>query len=182
MNSFYTEEELKSLPIKSFGKNVLISKKVSFYSDKEITIGHDVRIDDFCILSGSIHLGNYIHIGAYCALYGSHGIKIEDFSGLSPRCTIFSASDDFNGNYLISPTTQKKHNHIITGEVIIKKYSQVGASSTIMPNTVLQEGTAVGAMSLITKSTLQWSVYVGTPAKKIKNREKGLLNFIHEYE
>lgn len=35
MNSFYSEEELKQLPIKSFGKNVLISKQVSIYSNHE---------------------------------------------------------------------------------------------------------------------------------------------------
>ena len=182
MNSFYTEDELKELPIKSFGKNVLISRKVSIYSNREIVIGNNVRIDDFCILSGKIELGNYLHIGAYCALYGSHGIKMEDFSGLSPRCTVFSASDDFSGNFLISPTTKKEHNHIIGGEVIIKKYTQVGAGTVIMPNLILQEGSAIGAMSLVTQSTEAWSIYAGTPAKKIKNREKGLLNFIKEYE
>lgn len=182
MNSFYTEDELKQLPIKSFGKNVLISKKVSIYSNHDITIGNNVRIDDFCILSGKIKLGNHIHIGAYSALYGAYGIIMEDFSGLSPRCTIFSASDDFNGNYLISPTTKKEHNHIIGGEVLIKKYSQIGAGSILMPKITLEEGTAIGAMSLVTKSTENWSVNVGTPAKKIKERGKGLLEMIKEYD
>ena len=182
MNSFYSEKELKKLPIKSFGKNVLISKKVSFYSNNEIIIGNNVRIDDFCILSGKIELGSYIHIGAYCALYGAFGIKMEDFTGLSPRCSLFSASDNFDGNYLISPTTKKEHNQIIGGEILIKKYSQVGTSSVIMPNITLEEGTAVGAMSLVTKSTECWSICTGTPAKKIKDRKKGLLNFIKDYE
>lgn len=182
MNSFYTDEELKSLPLKSFGKNVLISKKVSLYSNHEITIGNNVRIDDFCILSGKIELGSHIHIGAYCAFYGSFGIKMEDFTGLSPHCSIFSASDNFDGNFLISPTTKKEHNQIIGGEVIIKKYSQVGTNSVIMPNVILEEGTAVGAMSLVKKSTESWSIYVGTPAKKLRNREKGLLNFVQDYE
>lgn len=182
MNSFYSEEELKQLPIKSFGKNVLISRKVSIYSNYEIVIGSNVRIDDFCILSGKIELGSYIHIGAYCALYGGFGIKMEDFTGLSPRCSLFSASDNFDGNYLISPTTKKEHNQIIGGEILIKKYTQVGANSVIMPNIILEEGTAIGSMSLVTKSTQSWSVYVGTPAKKLKDREKGLINLIKDYE
>ena len=182
MNSFYSEEELESLPLKSFGKNVLISRKVSIYSKNEITIGNNVRIDDFCILSGKITLGNYIHIGAYSALYGAFGIKMEDFTGLSPRCTIFSASDNFDGNYLISPTTLKQHKQIIGGKVLIKKYSQIGAGSMILPNLILEEGSAIGAMSLVTKSTEDWSVYAGIPAKKIKNRGKDLLKFIKEYE
>ena len=182
MNSFYSEEELKQLPIKSFGKNVLISRQVSIYSNHEIVIGNNVRIDDFCILSGKIELGNYIHIGAYCALYGNYKITMEDFSGLSPRCSIFSGTDDFSGNFLISPTTKKHHNHIIFGEVILKKYVQVGTNSVIMPNLVLKEGTAIGAMSLVTQSTEDWGIYVGIPAKKIKEREKGLLNFVKDYK
>ena len=107
---------------------------------------------------------------------------MEDFTGLSPRCSLFSASDNFDGNYLIRPTTKKEHNQIIGGEILIKKYTQVGANSVIMPNIILEEGTAIGSMSLVTKSTQSWSVYVGTPAKKLKDREKGLLNLIKDYE
>ena len=31
MNSFYSEKELKSLGLKSYGKDVLISRKISIY-------------------------------------------------------------------------------------------------------------------------------------------------------
>ena len=82
--------------------------------------------------------------GAVTDLDGNYKITMEDFSGLSPRCSIFSGTDDFSGNFLISPTTKKHHNHIIFGEVILKKYVQVGTNSVIMPNLVLKEGTAIG--------------------------------------
>ncbi len=36
-----------------------------------ISIGDNVRIDDFCILSGKIELGSNIHISAYCLYNGS---------------------------------------------------------------------------------------------------------------
>jgi galactoside O-acetyltransferase len=48
MNSFYSESKLKQLGFKSIGKNVLISKKASFYGINRIQIGDNVRIDDFC--------------------------------------------------------------------------------------------------------------------------------------
>lgn len=35
-----------------------------------MTIGSNVRIDDFCILSGRLEFGSYVHIAAYSALYG----------------------------------------------------------------------------------------------------------------
>ena len=69
-NSFYTREELLSLGIKSVGENVYISRKSSFYGCSEISIGSNVRIDDFCILSGKIEICDFVHISAYVALYG----------------------------------------------------------------------------------------------------------------
>ena len=178
MNSFYTEKELLELGLKRYGKNVLISRKCSMYSPKEISIGNNVRIDDFCILSGNITLGSNIHIAAYCALYGTFGIEMEDYTGLSPRCTIFSATDDFSGDYLISPMVEQSKTNVTGGKVLIKKYSQIGANCVIMPNLTIGEGVTVGTMSMVNKSSENWSIYVGIPAKKIKERKKGLLQFI----
>lgn len=181
MNSFYTEKELIKLGFKSIGKNVLISKKTSLYSIENISIGNNVRIDDYCILSGLIKLGNFIHISAYTAIYGTYGVELEDFTGLSPRCTIFSASDDFSGDYLMSPMSKKEHNHIISGKVYIKKYSQLGAETIVYPAVTIDEGCATGAKTLVTKSTEPWGIYIGQPAKRLKNRSRGLLNFVNEY-
>ena len=92
--SFYTNDELLDLGFQCVGSHVLISRKASLYGTKGMQIGDNVRIDDFCILSGEITLGSNIHIGAYSALYGSMGIELENNTGISPRSTLFSAMDD----------------------------------------------------------------------------------------
>ena len=174
--SFYTEEELKHLGLQYFGSNVLISRKVSLYSPETIVIGDNVRIDDFCILSGNIKLGSQIHISAYSALYGGGGIEMEDYTGLSPRCTVLSATDDFSGNALVGPCVNDEYRNVFCGKVLIKKYSQIGTNTTILPNVVIGEGTAVGAMSLVTKSLPSWSICFGIPAKFMKERSKKMLD------
>ena len=88
MSSFYTDEELSNLGLKKFGNRVFISRYAQFYSPETITIGNNVRIDDFCILSGNIILGSNIHISAYVALYGAKGILLENYTGISPRCSL----------------------------------------------------------------------------------------------
>jgi acetyltransferase-like isoleucine patch superfamily enzyme len=181
MNSFYTPKELKSLGIKSYGENVLISRKASIYSPEKISIGTNVRIDDFCILSGSIQLGSNIHVSAYCALYGQFGIEMKDFSGLSPRCTVLSASDDFSGNYLIGPMIPEKYTHVTGGKVLIEKYVQIGAGNIILPDVVIGEGVTTGALTLINKSLESWSIYVGSPARFLKARSKGLLSQVEDF-
>lgn len=176
ITSFYTEEDLKTLGFRSLGTNVLISRKASLYSPETIVIGNNVRIDDFCILSGNIKLGSHIHISAYSALYGGGGIEMEDYTGLSPRCTILSATDDFSGHALVGPCVQKDYRNITYGKVLIKKYSQIGTNTTVLPGVEIGEGVAVGAMSLVTKSLPCWSICYGIPARFVKNRSKKMLS------
>ena len=56
---------VETMGFASVGQNVQISDKASFYGASRITLGNNVRIDDFCVLSagiGGIAIGNYIHI------------------------------------------------------------------------------------------------------------------------
>ena len=174
-NSFYSRDELAGLGLKSYGENVLISRFARFYSPGTIEIGSHVRIDDFCILSGTIKLGSHIHISAYSALYGKFGIVMEDYSGLSPRCTVFSATDDFSGDYLIGPMINESLTNVTGGEVRIGRYVQLGSGCTVMPAVNIGEGVAVGAMSLILQGLDPWKIYKGIPAFYHKERSKNLL-------
>lgn len=181
-SSFYSEAELKKLGLKAFGKNVLISRKCSLYGADKMTLGHDVRIDDFCILSGHITIGNYVHIAAYSALYAGHaGIEIQDFCGVSSRCVLYAITDDYSGNSMTNPMVPDRYRKIQAGKIIFKRHALVGTGSTILPGVVLEEGTAVGAMSLILKSTLPWKMYFGIPARVLMERDKVPLRMEQEF-
>jgi len=177
-NSFYSREELAGLGLKSYGDNVLISRFARLYSLGTIEIGSHVRIDDFCILSGTIKLGSHIHISAYCALYGKFGIVMEDYSGLSPRCTVFSATDDFSGDYLIGPMVDESFTNVTGGEVRIGRYSQLGAGCVVMPKVNIGEGVAVGALTLVLQDLNSWKIYKGIPATFHKDRSRELLDLL----
>ena len=173
--SFYTDKELKKIGLKSYGKNVLISKKTSIYGAENIVIGNNVRIDDFCILSGNIKIGSYVHIAAYCALYGKYEIILRDYSGISAKVIIYSATDDFSGMFMAGPTIPSKFTNVTGGSVILNKFVLVGAGSIIMPNIVLEEGVAVGAMSFVNKNLNAWSINAGIPVRFITKRSKNIL-------
>jgi|WetSurSiteA1Bulk_404760.scaffolds.fasta_scaffold01196_7 acetyltransferase-like isoleucine patch superfamily enzyme len=174
-NSFFTEKEIKELGFKECGSSILISSKASFYDIESIIIGNHVRIDDFCILSGHITIGSYVHISAYTALYGKMGIELGDFSGLSPRVIVFSATDDFSGNSLIGPTVPKIYTNVCGGKVVIGKYVQVGAGSIVMPKVIIGEGAAIGAMSLVKNDIEEWIIAAGIPAVKLRERNRNLI-------
>jgi acetyltransferase-like isoleucine patch superfamily enzyme len=176
---FYTNEELKKIGFKSIGNNVLISNKTSIYGAKNIEIGSNVRIDDFCVISAGkegIKIGNNIHIAVFCSIIGEALIIMDDFSGLSSRVSIYSSSDDYSGESLTNPTLPREFTNVQSGTVHLKKHVIVGAGSIILPNVILDEGVAVGALSLVTKSFESYKIIAGSPAKIIKPRKNNLLN------
>lgn len=178
MNSFYTREELKNIGFLHIGENVFISRKASIYGEKNISIGDNVRIDDFCILSGNIKIGNFVHIGAYSALYGKYGIELQDYCIVSARVLIYSAIDDFSGNSLpfsALPLIPQKFVNITKGTVVLKRFVLIGCNTVIFPECILDEGVAVGAMSLIKNSFPAWKIICGIPAKILKDRKQNIL-------
>ena len=177
--SFYTDEELHSLGFKSIGKDCKISKNAKFYGIGSISIGNNVRIDDFCILSGTVTLGSNIHISPFVVLYGALGIVMEDYTGISARTTVYSAMDDFSGDYLVGPVNPEEATNVTGGKVTIKKYTQIGAHCLIFPNLTIEEGNAIGACSLVRHSTEPWGIYYGIPAKRMKERNMNMLRFVN---
>ncbi len=176
MDSFYSQEELEKIGFQKLGEDVKISRYTCIYGAENIIIGDHVRIDDFCRLSGTIIIGNYVHISVYDALFGgSEGIVIEDFANLSSRVSVYAQSDDYSGEELTNSTIPNEYKKIISKAVKIERHVIIGASSVVLPGVTLSEGTACGAMTLINKSTEPWSICVGIPVRKIKERKKELL-------
>jgi galactoside O-acetyltransferase len=181
---FLSHEEIQKIGFKSVGKNVLISDKVSFYGTSRISIGNNVRIDDFCVLSagdGGITLGNNIHIAVYCSLIGNGEIILEDFSGTSSKVAIYSSNDDYSGGFLTNPTVPSLYTNVTSGRVHLKKHVIVGYGSVILPNVTLEEGVAIGSLSLVNKSIPEYTIAVGNPAKALKERKKDLKQLEWKY-
>lgn len=179
MSSFISENELIKIGFKSIGNGVHISKYATFYNPSSISIGSNVRIDDFCILSGSITIGNNVHISAGTFLFaGDSLIKIGNHTSISSRCGIYAISDDFSGYYLVGSIEDSDSRHVIKEEVSIEDYVVVGTGSTILPGSNLKTGVAVGAMSLVKGTLDEWGIYCGIPCVRVKERVKIESRFI----
>ncbi|MBQ7920638.1 MAG: acyltransferase [Lachnospiraceae bacterium] len=178
MESFYSRKELEQIGFKALGnENVLISRKASIYGAENMTIGSNVRVDDFCILSGKIELGNHIHIAAYSALYGGElGIYISDYANLSSRICIYSVSDDYSGETMTNPMIPAEYKNVDSRPVYIGKHVIIGSTSVVLPGVKLAEGSAFGCFSFINHDSEPWSVNVGIPFRKIKARTKTILD------
>lgn len=179
MTSFYSDEELLSMGFKSVGKGCKISRNAKFYGISNISMGDNVRIDDFCIVSGNVTFGSHIHVSPYVALYGALGIIFEDYTGISAHSVIYSAMDDFGGDYLVGSVHPENLTNVTGGLVRIQRFSQIGVNCVVFPNLTIGEGAAIGACSLIRSSLESWGIYAGVPCKKLKNRNKNMKNLVN---
>lgn len=176
--SYYSQAELRDLGLKDFGERVRISRKASIYGADRISLGNDVRIDDFCVLAagdGGFHIGSFVHLAVHCLLIGRARIQLGDFSGLSSRVSVYSSSDDYSGAWLTNPTVPAEFTGVEHAEVIVGRHVIVGSGSVILPGTVIEQGAAIGALSLVRGRFREFTVYLGSPARRIGERKRDLL-------
>ena len=171
MNSFYDVNELLKIGFESVGDDVQISRKASIYDSSKMSLGNHVRIDDFCILSGKIKIGDYVHISSHTSIFaGDAGVEIGSFSGLSSRCAVYAISDDYSGQFLSNATVPLNYRNVKSDKVIIGDNVIVGTGSTILPGVCIENGIAIGCMSLVNKTLKERGVYYGIPVRKMNER------------
>jgi acetyltransferase-like isoleucine patch superfamily enzyme len=158
---------------KKQGIDLYVADTAIIKHPNEILLGNHVAIDHFVYISTRANIGDYVHIAPNTTILGGKDsyLFMEHFSGISANCTILCGSDDFTKG-MTNPQVPIKYRNPKIGNVVLKRFSILGANCTIMPNVVLAEGSVVGANSVITKDTEPWTVYVGSPAKPIKKRNK----------
>jgi len=132
--SFYQSQELAELGLKSYGENVLISRKCSY------------------------------------------GIVMKDFSGFSSRCVVYAETDDYSGEGMTNPTIPDEFRKVQSAQVIIRKHVLVGSGTTILPEVEIGEGASIGAMGFVAKTLEPWGIYVGSPVRRLRARNKNILD------
>lgn len=179
-----SQEAIEYMGFASVGKNVFLSDKASFYNCASISIGNNVRIDDFCVLSagvGGISVGNNVHIAVFSSLMGAGEISLSDFCNISSRVAIYSSTDDYSGATMTNPTVPSEYTGVEHADVWLGKHVIVGTGSVILPGARLEEGVAVGALSMIKGNCSAFGIYAGVPAKRLKERKRDLLEYEKRY-
>lgn len=182
--SFYAQEELDSLGFKELGQDVQLSNKASFYGCERISIGSNTRIDDFVVISagkGGVEIGKHVHIAVFSSLIGAGKITLSNFCNISSRVSIYSSNDDYSGAYMTNPTVPNTYTNVNHADVLLKEHVIVGCGSVVLPGVTLNEGVAIGALSLVNTSCKEYGVYSGTPIKKIKDRKRDLTKLTARY-
>jgi galactoside O-acetyltransferase len=125
---------------------------------------------------GGIEIGDYVHIAVFCLLIGAGRIAVADFGNLSSMVSIYSSNDDYSGEHLTNPTVPSKYTGVEHADVILEKHVIVGSGSIVLPGVHLEEGTAIGALSLVKDDCRSFGIYAGVPVRRIGERNRNLLD------
>ena len=161
---------------KSIGEDVFIHKDAIIKHPNLCSIGNHVAIDNGTF-STQLEIGDYVHISPYVCTIGGKTTKVtfEDFSFAAAGTKIVSGSEDYTGVGLVGPTIPIEYRKLIFNNVIFKRFSGCGVNCSIMPGVTFGEGAILGANSLATKDLEPWTIYVGSPAKPVKMRDKDIV-------
>lgn len=146
------------------------SKKMRYLCCKRIFkfCGIDVNIErgaDFG--SGfDLEIGDYSGIGINCRVPSN--IKIGNYVMMGPNCYILDTNHDFSD--LSQPMIFQ--GHLEKKKTIIKNDVWIGRDVVMTPGRIIEDGTIIGACTLLSKDFPAFSIVGGNPSKLIRFRNE----------
>ncbi len=176
-SAFLSPEALAALGFRSLGRDVRLHSTCVVVNPQLIAIGDHVRIDPYCVLSvsGGLTIGNHVHVASHVVMVGSGAVRLDDFCGISIGSRLIGSSDDFSGRVLTGPTVPAEFVDMTSTDITVGRHALVGANSVLLPGAGLGEGTAVGAMSRVSRHLEPWTVHAGNPLRQLGERRRDLL-------
>lgn len=131
------------------------------------------QIMDFVFIDAgkSLKIGKYSTLTWYCLIEGGATTFIGDRVFIGPGSKLLTSTYKLNGYYSVEHIPEECRGTDY-GDITIKDDAYIGASCAILPGVTIAEGAVVGANSLVTKDLEPWGIYVGSPCKKIGERQK----------
>jgi len=150
--------------------NVVLDAKGE--DNRGIDIGSNVYIGRNTILSckqGSISLGDFCNLSANCSLLSETELTLGNYCFLAGRCYLVAGGnhsiDDITRPIMFQPSFSKGGIHI--GEDV-----WLAAGAIVLDGVTLGPGCVVGAGSVVSRSFKEYSVVLGYPASRIKDRRR----------
>lgn len=179
---------------KKCGENVAIDIGVSFEGIELISVGNNVYIDKYCIITtgknlngkiqrkpnsnfkfeeGEIIIENNIHICQFCILMGYGGINICSNSVLSSGVKIYSLTNtayDYQDKEKVISIMPYSQAPFLLSPVFLDYNNWLGLNTIIMPSVSIGKNSFCASNSIIMNDFNENSYLTGSPAKWIRNR------------
>jgi len=144
-----------------FGREVWIGNFVHIRPD--VKIGHWSQIRDYCFIAEGVRIGNNTRVYQYCNVGAWTEIGNDCFIGVG---TVFA-----NDKVLAWPDQSR----FMAEPPLVGDNVRIGMKCVILPRVKLSEGCVIGAGSVVTKTTKPWTLYVGNPAREVREISRNSL-------
>lgn len=138
------------------GKGFYSGARVRIWGKSKIKIGKNFYIGRDSFIETDVHIGDNVICANRVAIIGKYDHHYQQ-PGVPTRLAMQIREKNYNWKGL----------HTIT---VIEDDVWIGYGSTILSGVTLKEGSIVAAGSLVTKDVEAYSIYAGSPAKKVRNR------------
>lgn len=169
-----TENEDFPFAFRKIGSNVKLFPLAKIVKTEVIEIGDNSMIDDFTFIYGGrgISIGRFVHIASFVSIIGGGEVEIGDYAVLACGARILSGTDTYYGGRRMSTALPPEQRNVLVGKVEIGKDAFIGTNAIVHPNVHIGEGAVIGSNSLVLHDVEPWSINVGSPCKKIKDRPR----------
>jgi acetyltransferase-like isoleucine patch superfamily enzyme len=136
-----------------------IEDNVDFFPGTYISLGDE---------SSFIEIGHNTHFAPNCVLYGWGGLKIGPYCNIAAHCVFATVGHD--------PVVRDKPMALASackGPITLVEDVWLGANVTVTADVTIARGCIIGANAVVTKDTEEYGLYVGVPAKRLRDRKRG---------
>lgn len=159
--------------LKFCGKEVRLYPLCKIIRAKNAILDNHCQIFDFVFIDAgeSLKIGKYSTLTWQVLIEGGARTSIGDRVFIGPGSKLLTSTYKLNGFYAVEHVPEGCM-EIQYGDIVIGDDAYIGANCSILPGITIGEGAVVGANSLVNRDLDPWGIYVGSPAKKIGERQK----------
>ena len=150
-------------------KNLSILGKV-YLRNKNVIVGENVTLSPGVMFQGEgeIYIGNNTFLGNNTIVYSEKGYKVS----IGADCMIAAMCHIINTDHKIaSVECAMNQQGTVSENISIEDDVWLASAVTVLKGVNIKRGSVIGAKAVVNKSTEENGVYVGIPAKLLKNRK-----------
>ena len=136
-----------------------------------ITIGRNCRIHRGVIIDthgGDVVIGDNVSLNPYCIINANGGVTIGKDCRIAAHTAIIASNHSIDDR-----ETAIRHQAMRTDGIVFEDDVWLGAGCRVLDGCRLGHGCVVGAGAVVTSDTDPFGIYVGVPARKIRERGDG---------
>ncbi len=115
-------------------------------------------------VTNNVVLADGVWIGYFVFFDDWAGVSVGEYARIGPFCRFITRTHPIEPNVV-----RRVLGHDIDQTVTVGRGCWLGTGVTVLPGVAIAEGCVIGAGSLVTQSTMPNGLYIGVPARRVRD-------------